>query len=70
MSRWTNADFMNGIAAEELVAVLVLPGGNPVSLNGDVYQPGQKFKLRSTLADALVAQGRVQIAEEENDMQE
>lgn len=58
------------IGSEELVTVLVLPGGNPVSHGGDVYRTGQKFKLRSTLADALVAQGRVSIVEEENETQE
>lgn len=61
MTRRSNADFMNTIASEERVTVRVLPGGNPVSLSGEVHYPGQTFQLRSTLADALVKQGRVTI---------
>jgi hypothetical protein len=48
-------------ASEPLLTVQVVPGGSPVSNGSTVFYPGQQFQIRFTLANSLVAQGRVTI---------
>lgn len=49
--------------AEELIAVRVL-GNGPVAHAGRVFYEGDEFTLRSSLAENLIASGRVELVEE------